>query len=195
MDGDNIQRHVSRECFLLQRPFVNLRRRPAATAARRCLRMILSVVNINDVSHAIQLALAPAFLLTAIAGLLNVMTGRLARIIDRGRHLTETGASSPILVDHQQVEFASLESRRYLAGSAITACTLAALLVCMVIAALFLEVLLGLQMRWFIGLVFTVAVLALVVGLAYFLREVHLSTRTVRINLSSSASATDPKRR
>ncbi len=144
--------------------------------------MITAVVNVNDVSHAIQLALAPAFLLTAIAGLLNVMTGRLARIIDRGRQLTETGGAAPVLVEHQQVEFASLESRRYLAGSAITACTLAALLVCMVIAALFLEVLLGLEFRWFIALVFTVAVLALVVGLAYFLREVHLSTRTVRIN-------------
>ena len=138
-----------------------------------------------DVSHAIQLALAPAFLLTAIAGLLNVMTGRLARIIDRGRQLSEPGAAPLLLDAQQQVELASLERRRNLAGSAITACTLAALLVCMVIAALFLEVLLGLLFRWFIGLIFTIAVLALVVGLAYFLREVHLSTRTVRINLAA----------
>ena len=158
--------------------------------------MIASVVNIDDVSHAIQLALAPAFLLTAIAGLLNVMTGRLARIIDRGRQLTETDESSAVLLlEHLRVELTGLESRRYLAGSAITACTLAALLVCMVIAALFLEVLLGLQFKWFIGLVFTVAVLAMVVGLSYFLREVHLSTRTVRINLSASASPSDLKRR
>ena len=148
---------------------------------------MIANVNINDVSHAIQLALAPAFLLTAIAGVLNVMTGRLARIVDRGRQLTESDGSSPVLIDaHQQHELAGLERRRYLAGSAITACTLAALLVCMVIAALFLEALLGLEVKWFIGVVFTVAVLALVVGLAYFLREVHLSTRTVRIKLSAS---------
>ena len=43
-----------------------------------------------DVAKSIQLALAPVFLLTGIAGLLNVMAGRLARIIDRGRVLTET---------------------------------------------------------------------------------------------------------
>lgn len=155
--------------------------------------MIGSVVNINDVSHAIQLALAPAFLLTAIAGLLNVMTGRLARIIDRGRRLTEADdCAAPLAIDAQQrVELSSLERRRFLAGSAITACTLAALLVCMVIAALFLEVLLGLEVKWFIGMVFTIAVLALVVGLAYFLREVHLSTRTVRINLSAIEQAAD----
>ena len=34
---------------------------------------------LSDVSHAIQLALAPVFLLTGIAGILNVMMGRLAR--------------------------------------------------------------------------------------------------------------------
>ena len=54
--------------------------------------MFNTPVNFNDVAHAIQLALAPVFLLTGIAGILNVMAGRLARIIDRGRHLTETPA-------------------------------------------------------------------------------------------------------
>lgn len=158
--------------------------------------MISAVVNINDVTHAIQLALAPAFLLTALAGLLNVMTGRLARIIDRGRQLTERDGDQPDpLTAPQRLELDSLEDRRYLAGSAITACTLAALLVCMVIAALFLEVLLGLQFKWFIGLVFTIAVLAMVVGLAYFLREVHLSTRTVRIHWSAAASSAEAARR
>lgn len=51
--------------------------------------MAASVVKLGDVPHAIQLALAPVFLLTGIAGMLNVMAGRLARITDRGRRLTE----------------------------------------------------------------------------------------------------------
>ena len=44
---------------------------------------------LNNIANAIQLALAPVFLLTGIAGMLNVMSGRLSRIIDRGRALTE----------------------------------------------------------------------------------------------------------
>ena len=144
--------------------------------------MLDYTMNIGDVAHAIQLALAPVFLLTAIAGMLNVMTGRLSRIIDRGRQISE----SATLQGEQQAEevqrqLKSLEHRRYLASAAITACTFAALLVCTVIAALFLEVLLPLKLRWLVGIVFTAATLALVVGLAYFLREVHLATRTVRI--------------
>ena len=134
----------------------------------------------NDVAHAIQLALTPVFLLTGIAGLLNVMAGRLSRIIDRGRHLTETPARELPITEVLAIELQSLDRRRHLASAAITACTFSALLVCTVIAALFLEVLLDLRLRVLAGILFTGSTLALVAGLAFFLREVHLATRTVR---------------
>lgn len=144
--------------------------------------MPTSVVNLGDVPHAIQLALAPVFLLTGIAGMLNVMAGRLARIIDRGRRLNEdpmpATAGSSISVENELV---SLERRRHFAGSAITACTLSALFVCVVIVVLFVEVLLQVELKWLVGVLFTGSTLALVVGLAYFLREVHMATQTVRI--------------
>jgi hypothetical protein len=149
--------------------------------------MALPIVDLNDVSHAIQLALAPVFLLTGIAGILNVMAGRLARIVDRGRQLVEAERPPPLEPQAMQSELQSLERRRHLASAAITACTLAALLVCMVIAAMFLEVLLSLQFKWLLGLLFTASTLALVVGLAFFLREVHLATQTVRIPVGRRA--------
>ncbi|MDX2220850.1 MAG: DUF2721 domain-containing protein [Burkholderiales bacterium] len=144
------------------------------------------VVNFGDVAHAIQLALAPVFLLTGIAGLLNVMAGRLARIIDRGRKLTEQPLPPQFqdpAVLRGQLEL--LERRRHFASAAITTCTSSALLVCTVVAALFLEVLLNIQFKWLIGVMFTAATLTLVVGLAYFLREVHLATTTVRIQMAA----------
>ena len=146
--------------------------------------MIPPQVNINDLPQAIQLALGPAFLLTAIAGLLNVMTGRLARIVDRGRSLSEGPRPTelPVLASIHE-ELRGLETRRRLAGTAITACTFSALLVCMVIASLFLEAMLDVPLKWLVGLLFTGATLALVVGLASFVREVRLATRTVRIPL------------
>lgn len=141
-------------------------------------------MNSENVAHAIQLALAPVFLLTGIGAILNVMAARLARVIDRGRQLTEgTIAHEPRYGDAVHAELQSLECRRHLASSAITAITLAALLVCTVIAALFLEVLLQIALSWLLSVVFTCATMALVVGLALFLREVHLATRTVRIHV------------
>jgi hypothetical protein len=168
---------------------LELRSACAATDPARCaggsvgnLEMLDYTLNIGDVAHAIQLALAPAFLLTAIAGLLNVMTGRLSRIIDRGRQLTSgSGLHGQHTDEELQRQLRALEHRRYLASAAIAACTFSALLVCTVIAALFVEVLLPLKLKWLIGIVFTLSTFALVVGLAYFLREVHLATQTVRI--------------
>jgi hypothetical protein len=135
----------------------------------------------GDIPHAIQLALAPVFLLTGVAGILNVMTGRLARIIDRGRQLTERGTPPAQALAHVQTELNALERRRHLASAAITATTLSALLVCTVIATLFVEVLLQAQLQWLIGLLFTGSTVSLTVGLAYFLREVRLATQTIRI--------------
>jgi hypothetical protein len=158
---------------------------PVCTPRERAMASLPTII--NDVPQAIQLALGPAFLLTAIAGLLNVMTGRLARIIDRGRYIAEqTLPADPQVRAALIDELPALEKRRRLAGSAITACTLAALMVCMVIAALFLEALLDVPLRGAVGLLFTAGTLAMVVGLASFVREVRLSTRTVRIPLPRS---------
>jgi hypothetical protein len=141
-----------------------------------------------DVARAIQLALAPVFLLTGIAGILNVMSGRLGRIVDRSRHLVEAPPGSIILSPEKiAAELRILERRRRLANAAITACTLSALFVCVVIATLFVEVLLKLHLKWFEGVVFTASTLALVIGLALFLREVHLATHSVRIELEQAA--------
>ena len=81
----------------------------------------------TDIPQAIQLALAPVFLLTGIAGLLNIMTGRLARIIDRGRKLVEQPLPEQLMGPEQlQRELQILEYRRTVASHAITACTLSA---------------------------------------------------------------------
>jgi len=49
---------------------------------------------ITAVAHAIQLAVAPVFLLSGIGAMLAVLTNRLSRIIDRGRVLDGQLATS-----------------------------------------------------------------------------------------------------
>lgn len=135
-----------------------------------------------DIAHAIQLAVAPVFLLTGIAGLLSVMTNRLARIIDRGRWFEqrwpEFDADSRSRYAH---ELSHLERRRRLASRAINGCTAAALLICLVIATLFIEGLLGFELRGLAAVLFIAAMAGLITGLTLFLREVHLATYAVRV--------------
>ena len=139
---------------------------------------------LSNIANAIQLALAPVFLLASIAGMLNVMSGRLSRIIDRGRALTE----KPEVIatygsDELHNELTMLERRRNITSHAITMFTVAALLVCLVIVALFIEVMVEFPLNEIIGLLFILSTLGLVIGLSYFLREVHLSSNTVRIRV------------
>lgn len=135
------------------------------------------------IAHAIQLAIAPVFLLTGIAGLLGVMANRLARVIDRARMFEQSwrGLDQPAR-EAARIELASLERRRRLASWAINFCTAAALLVCLVIVSLFIEEFMTVNLRWLAGGLFVLAMLAVVGGLASFLREVYLATHSTSID-------------
>lgn len=140
------------------------------------------------ISHAIQLAIAPVFLLTGIAGLLGVMANRLARVIDRARHLEERWheLDEATRADARE-EFTILEQRRHLASWSINFCASAALLVCTVIVTLFVEEFFQANLKWVAGGLFVFAMMALICGLTSFLREVYLAARTVRIETAKFA--------
>jgi hypothetical protein len=132
--------------------------------------------------NAIQLSVAPVFLLTGLGALLSVMTTRLGRVIDRARLLEE---GWPSLADNDRIassiELEILARRARLAGWAINLCTSAALLICTVIATLFIDVFTGTNLKYLVGALFIVAMIALIGGLISFLREVYLATHTLRI--------------
>jgi hypothetical protein len=134
------------------------------------------------IGHVIQLAVAPVFLLTGVSGLLAVLTNRLSRIIDRARTLEERTA--PVLGGDQasaHAELGLLSRRARLINSAVSMCTICALLICAVIVTLFVGAFLSSDVSVMIGLSFTGAMLALFWALVSFLREIHLATRNLRI--------------
>jgi hypothetical protein len=138
------------------------------------------------IQHAIQLAIAPVFLLTGIAALLGIMTNRLARIVDRARNLEQRWAALDQMErTAARVEFSCLERRRRLTGWAINFCAGAALLVCIVIVTLFCEDFFGTDLKWLAGMQFVGVMLALIGALSFFLREVHLAAGTGRIDRRS----------
>jgi hypothetical protein len=131
---------------------------------------------INNVVNAIQLSVAPVFLLTGIGAILTVMAHRLARIVDRFRALVSSGGESQA---KKIKEMEVLLHRSRWVHWAIYLSTTAALLVCMVIAALFIGSELHLDSSRVVSLLFITAMLALISGLLCFLREIHLSTGTI----------------
>ena len=135
--------------------------------------------NLTDISHVIQLAVAPVFLLTAIATLINALNTRLGRIVDRRRVVQERmRASEPDEAEAAETEIANLQRRTRLIYFAIFCAVLSALLVCLVVAGAFLGALLGIDLARSVATVFIGAMLAMISGLSLFLREVYLAVRT-----------------
>jgi hypothetical protein len=135
------------------------------------------------VQQAIQLSVAPVFLLTGISSLLGVMANRLARIIDRAREVGRGWASlNETAVTVARLEIASLERRRHLASWSINCCTGAALLVCTVIVTLFAEEFLAANLKWLAGVQFIATMISVIAGLSCFLAEVYIATHASRIN-------------
>jgi Protein of unknown function (DUF2721) len=138
---------------------------------------------INAVAHAIQLAVAPVFLLSGIGAVLAVLTNRLSRIIDRGRALDSRLVTGPPADAAASIhaELMALSRRARLISRAITLCTVTALLVCAVIATLFVGAFVGFDASVPVALLFVAAMVAFFGGLLSFLREVFIATANLRI--------------
>ena len=137
---------------------------------------------ITDLARVIQLSIAPVFLITGIASLLGVLSGRLARLIDRARILEALVVRAPEATPAKVREELNVLSRRgKLIYRAINLGTTSALLVCFVIASLFISALGEYPISKIVGGLFIAAMLALIAALLFFLREVFLATRALRI--------------
>lgn len=135
------------------------------------------------IARAIQLSIAPVFLLTGIAGLLGVMATRLARVVDRARSFERMWPGLEAKARAAaRIELGCLEHRRRVVSWSINFCTSGALLVCLVIVTLFVEEFFAVSLKWLAGTLFVGAMVAVICGLACFLREVYLATHSVSID-------------
>lgn len=134
----------------------------------------------GEIGHIIQLAIAPVFLLTGVGTNMLVLTNRLARIIDRSRTLEErleepdehTPARDQAARDELQVLF----RRARKINRAIFLSTTCALLICMVVAMLFVTDALDLRLASVIAGMFVLAMVSLTGSFIYLLREILLAT-------------------
>jgi len=132
-----------------------------------------------EVASAIQLAVAPAFLLTGIGAILGVMTNRLARIIDRFRILNQKQEQYE-LNKNDFNEIILLKSRANWTHWAIASTTLSALLVCVVIGLIFIATEVRFDFDKIIAMLFVSATTLLVLGLLLFIKEVALSKNVLK---------------
>ena len=142
------------------------------------------------VSQGIQLAVAPVFVLTAVAAMIGVVANRLARIIDRARLLEDridalssaVGGGGP-KVDQAYFELGELRKRGLLVNASITLLTLCALLIGLTIIVLFLGETTDTQVGRYAVTSFLLGVVSFLLALLCFLAETVIATRLLNFHL------------
>lgn len=137
--------------------------------------------HLSDVTHVIQLAVAPVFMLTAVGTIINALNNRLGRAVDRRRVLEAAlAASPPEETTTARDELAAINRRIRYVYLAILFAVLSGLFVCLLIAGAFLGAFVALDLARPIAVLFVGAMLALIASLIYFLREIFIAVSAPR---------------
>ena len=145
---------------------------PGLAAASQILDQTTSLPRVRE---AVELSLAPAFLLVGIGGIMNVMMARLTWVAGRLERLSEPSQGTCSVAHQQEVHW--LRARRRLARLAIKFSTGAAVTVSIVIAALFVSAFVQQQIGIFVMILWVLTVGLLITGLVFFLRETLLAAK------------------
>lgn len=143
---------------------------------------MVSLPEAANVAHTVQLAVAPVFLLAGIGGFLNVLAGRLARIIDRARVIEPIIAQSRG-EEHDRLvrEIRMLDRRISVINAAILLSVLSACLTCCVVILLFTSQLVAIRLDTIIALLFIASMLSIGIAFATFIIETRLASGVVHI--------------
>jgi hypothetical protein len=142
---------------------------------------LLPLTNLTDVTHLIQLAIAPVFLLNAVASIIGVLINRLSRSVDRIRVLDDRlSKAESKTAERDDTELQVLRRRLWLIYLALDCEVLCALFVGLLIAAGLGGAVLGGNVSLGIACLFVFAMAAFIVGLTVFLREIFLAVVSTR---------------
>ena len=139
----------------------------------------------STITHGIQLAVAPVFLLTAVSGMIGAVAGRLARIIDRARVVEDRARvnTEPEFLARAYKELADLRLRGRLANGCIALLTFCAFLIGTTIILLFLGETTDFQSSRLAVGGFLAGVACFLLALVCFLTETLLATRLLDFHM------------
>lgn len=134
------------------------------------------------IAQTIQLALAPVFVLVAIGSIMNILSGRLGRVVDRARVLQQQYAETEG-TEHDAIvrEIRMADTRLALLNRAILLLVVAGVCIGLTVALLFLEEFGHWGLQPFAAGVFIVAIALLMMALLLFLKETREAAAALRI--------------
>ncbi len=142
-------------------------------------------VDSSTITHGIQLAVAPVFLLTAVSGMIAAAVGRLARIIDRARVVEDSVRHTldETRLGRAYKELAELRMRGRLVNGCVALLTCCAFLIGLTIIVLFLGETTAFEINRLAVGGFLSGVVCFLLALLCFLAETVIATRLLNFDL------------
>lgn len=126
-----------------------------------------------DTLRAVELSLAPAFLLVGIGSIMNVMMARLTWVAGRIERLSDVEEEKITLNRQREIDW--LCRRRKFARRAILFSTAAASVISIVIAALFVSVYIETRIGTLVAVLWVLTMGLLIAGLSQFFMETQIA--------------------
>ena len=146
---------------------------------------------LNELVPVLQQAVAPVILISGVGLLLLSLTNRFGRAVDRSRQLIremrELGEADRRQLDDQ---VKVLYRRARLIQRAIILGTSSVLFAAVLIITLFCIAWMKLELAWLIALLFGACLLSLILCLVFFIFEIHLSLKALKLELGGGGSGT-----
>ena len=137
--------------------------------------------DLNNITHLVQLALTPAFLLSGIGAVLAVLSTRLSRIVDRSHQIQDCIKQGSQKFDYAQ-DLTVLNQRFKAIHLALYFCTFAAFCICAVISMIYIgKIYLDSSATGtFVGWLFAISMGSLTVSLFLLMKEISLCSQSIK---------------
>ena len=140
--------------------------------------------SVDNIVHIIQVSLAPAFLLSALATLLNVFSTRLGRVADKVDAIKAELAADPAQAGRQSRRLATLRARSVVLEIAVLLAALGGAMTGAAVLTLFVGALRDASTKTVLFGCFGAALVCTVAALGAFMLEILLAARRIRIEVS-----------
>jgi hypothetical protein len=148
--------------------------------------MVKAAMRLSELIPILQVAIGPVILISGVGLLLLSMTNRYGRVIDRARALSDALRRSPGGQERAyRPQLAILLRRARLVRLSIILAASSLLMAALMIIALFLAVLLGLENGDVVALLFIASMSSLIGSLGVFLVDINVSLAALKLEIES----------
>jgi uncharacterized membrane protein YgcG len=136
--------------------------------------VISETPSVSQLSQVISQAVAPAFILGALAGFISVLILRMNRVVDRSQTLNAIGGEDPARV-HLKTDLPRLKRRAVLLNRAILYATISAIFATLLVMVAFVSAFFGIQHERGIAALFIVTLGFFAASLINLARETRIA--------------------